>query len=98
MNEMNILQKGIKLWSLVSLWLVNGLACLIALWWMYKKQWSWLLWCILPLLFPAGLIYFGFIEQRYLATSFPFFLLMIAGSLLHFRAGSAQSTLGKADH
>jgi hypothetical protein len=98
MNEMNILQKGIKLWSLVSLWLVNGLACLIALWWLYKKQWSWLLWCILPLLFPAGLIYFGFIEQRYLATSFPFFLLMIAGCVLHFRTGSDQSTLGKANH
>jgi hypothetical protein len=93
MSEMNLLQKGIKLWSLVSLWLVNALACIIAVWWLYKKQWSWLVWCILPMFFPAGLIYFGFIEQRYLATSFPFFLLMIAGciSRLHFNKSSLSS-------
>jgi hypothetical protein len=81
MDKMNFLQKGIKAWSLVSLWLVHACALLVLLWWILKREKTKLLWALLPFSFILALSYLGYIEQRYLATSYPFFILLIAGSI-----------------
>jgi hypothetical protein len=39
------------------------------------------LFAFLPLSFTLALGWMGFIEQRYLATSFPFFIVLIAGAI-----------------
>jgi len=80
-EDMNVFQLTIKSWSLVSLWLVHALALCIALVWLLQGKWALLLWAALPFIFVLALSYLGYIEQRYLATSFPFFLLMIAGAI-----------------
>jgi hypothetical protein len=85
-DKMNLVQKGIKAWSLVSLWLVHVLALLIAAWWLFKKRRELLLWAFLPFSFIAALSYLGYIEQRYLATSFPFFILLIAGAFAQWKS------------
>jgi hypothetical protein len=81
MDKMNLVQKGIKAWSLVSLWLIHALAILVGLIWLFKKEWSLFLWFALPMSFIAALSYLGYIEQRYLATSYPFFILILAGAI-----------------
>jgi hypothetical protein len=80
-NEMNFLQLGIKSWSLISLWLVHAFAICIVAVWLIKRNLKLLIWALLPFSFVIALSYLGYIEQRYLATSFPFFLLMIAGTI-----------------
>ncbi|MFM2202254.1 MAG: hypothetical protein RL040_1454 [Bacteroidota bacterium] len=80
-NEMNFLQLGIKSWSLISLWLVHAFAICIVAVWLIKRNLKLLIWAMLPFSFVIALSYLGYIEQRYLATSFPFFLLMIAGTI-----------------
>ena len=92
-DKMNFLQKGIKAWSLVSLWILHALALLVAAWWLIQRRREFLLWALLPFSFIAVLSYLGYIEQRYLATSFPFFILMIAGAFAQWkdhRAVNAQ--------
>jgi hypothetical protein len=84
-DKMNLLQKGIKAWSLISLWLLHALALLVAAWWLIQKRRELLLWALLPFSFIAVLSYLGYIEQRYLATSFPFFILMIAGAFAKWK-------------
>jgi hypothetical protein len=84
-DKMNLVQKGIKAWSLVALWLVHALAMLVAAWWLIRKRSELLLWAFLPFSFIAVLSYLGYIEQRYLATSFPFFILMIAGAFAQWK-------------
>jgi hypothetical protein len=78
---MNFLQLTIKVWSLVSLWLVHALALCITFLWLLKRKGTLLLWAVIPFIFVVALSYLGYIEQRYLATSFPFFLLMISGAI-----------------
>jgi hypothetical protein len=78
---MNVFQFSIKSWSLVSLWIVHALALCIAIIWLLQGKLDLLLWAALPFIFVLTLSYLGYIEQRYLATSFPFFLLMIAGAV-----------------
>jgi hypothetical protein len=78
---MNFLQLGIKSWSLISLWLVHAFAICIVAVWLIKRNLKLLIWALLPFAFVIALSYLGYIEQRYLATSFPFFLLMIAGTI-----------------
>jgi len=80
-EKMNIVQLGIKSWSLVSLWLVHALAICLSLIWLVKRQFNLLMWSALPFVFVVALSYLGYIEQRYLATSFPFFLMLIAGAI-----------------
>ena len=85
-DKMNLVQKGIKTWSLLSLWLVHALAMFVAAWWLIRMRRELLLWAFLPFSFIAVLSYLGYIEQRYLATSFPFFILMIAGAFAQWKA------------
>jgi hypothetical protein len=63
------------------LWLIHALAILVGLIWLFKKEWSLFLWFALPMSFIAALSYLGYIEQRYLATSYPFFILILAGAI-----------------
>jgi hypothetical protein len=84
-DKMNLIQKGIKAWSLVSLWLVHAMALLVSAWWLFRMRRELLLWAFLPVSFIAVLSYLGYIEQRYLATSFPFFILMIAGAYAQWK-------------
>jgi 4-amino-4-deoxy-L-arabinose transferase-like glycosyltransferase len=80
-NRMNILQKAIKAWSLVSLWLIHLAGFISILIFCIKKNWGVVLFAFLPLSFTLALGWMGFIEQRYLATSFPFFIVLIAGAI-----------------
>ncbi len=90
-DKMNFLQKGIKAWSLVSLWLIHASALLVVFVWILKRQKAWLIWALLPLSFIIALSYLGYIEQRYLATSYPFFILLIAGGLANRKRTRALS-------
>lgn len=83
--EMNVLQKGIKLWSLLSFWIANALMIIIAAVWLIQRRWQRLLWTMIPVGMTLILIVLGFVEQRYMATSFPFFLMFIAGAFCDWR-------------
>jgi hypothetical protein len=80
-SRMNIFQKAIKAWSLVSLWLIHLAGFIGILIFCLKRKWEIVLFAMLPLSFTLALGWMGFIEQRYLATSFPFFVVLIAGAL-----------------
>jgi hypothetical protein len=97
-ENMNILQLGIKSWSLVSLWLVNALAIGLAIFWLLKRNWRLVIWSSVPFVFVIALCYLGYIEQRYLATSFPFFLLLISGAIARFLDRFKKSTLSSTDN
>ncbi|MFM7234121.1 MAG: hypothetical protein ACKOZM_05990 [Flavobacteriales bacterium] len=96
--SMNILHKAIKGWSLISLWMVNGLAILLLLYSVFRKRWSEVIWSLMPFGMLVFLVYSGFIEQRYLATSFPFFLMIIGGNLSRLKIFHHTSTLSGADN
>jgi hypothetical protein len=98
-HQMNWLQKVIKVWSLVSLWLVHALAIFVTIWCLLIKRWDLLLWTLNPFSFIVVLSYMGYIEQRYLATSFPFFLMFIAGgvSLLRTKKKTESTLCGAND-
>jgi hypothetical protein len=81
MNEMNVIQKGIKAWSLVFLWSISALSLLALVFHAFRKDWGILLWAGIPWSLTAALSVLGFIEQRFLATSYPFMVMMVAGLL-----------------
>jgi len=95
---MNAAHKLIKIWSLLSLWMVNALSILLVVYAILTRKWSHFLWSMLPFGMVAVLIYSGFIEQRYLATSFPFLIMIIAGGISQMKLFSAGSTLGHTDN
>lgn len=96
--NMNFLHKAIKGWSLISLWMVNGLAILFFLYSIFKRYWNQVLWSLMPFAMVVLLVYSGFIEQRYLATSFPFFLMIIAGNLSRRKLFNRELAFGSADN
>jgi lysylphosphatidylglycerol synthetase-like protein (DUF2156 family) len=96
-DEMNIIQKAIKVWALISLWLIHAMAILALIWFVKKKSKSVLLWVSLPVCFAAALSYMGYIEQRYLVTSFPFFILIVAGAISQWMM-TTKSPLSSTDN
>ena len=79
LHEMNIAQKIIKAGSLLALPLLSALSLIATAVWTIRRKWGYALWMCLPLGLVLVHSYIGFVEQRYLATSYPFFLLLCAG-------------------
>lgn len=92
-NEMNLFQKTIKVFSYLCIPMLSVLSILACVFWFIHKKWSYLLWMCLPM----GLVFIhsaiGFVEQRYLASSYPFFL-MLAGGFLTWLFGAIRQRLG----
>lgn len=98
MDKMNILQRAIKAWSLISLWMIHLLALVVTLYWVVTKRFDFLVWTLLPFSFIVALSYLGYIEQRYLATSFPFFIMIVAGAYSQLKSDKQASTLSTANN
>jgi hypothetical protein len=81
-SEMNILQKLAKAGSYVLLLFVSACSILSLLWFTWKRNWLAVLWALLPFSFIIILGYLGFIEQRYLATAYPFMVMITCGFLI----------------
>jgi hypothetical protein len=80
-KQMNLAQKIIKAGSLVAIPLLSLLTLIAIIVWFVKRQWAYLLWMCLPMGLVFVHSYIGFIEQRYLATSYPLFIMLAAGFL-----------------
>lgn len=80
-SEMNMAQKIIKIGSWLALPLLSALCLLATLVWIVQRKWNYLLWMCLPLGLVAVHSWIGFVEQRYLAASYPFFIALTAGFL-----------------
>jgi hypothetical protein len=78
-QQMNIAQKIIKVCSLVALPVLSALSLCALVFWLIRRKWAYVLWMCLPLGLVLVHSYIGFVEQRYLATSYPFFLMLSAG-------------------
>jgi Na+/glutamate symporter len=78
-QQMNIGQKIIKVCSLVALPVLSALSLCALAFWLIRRKWAYVLWMCLPLGLVLVHSYIGFVEQRYLATSYPFFLMLSAG-------------------
>jgi predicted RND superfamily exporter protein len=89
-SDMNLFQKTIKAASYVCIPLLSILSLLACIVWFMRKQWSFLLWMCLPfgLIFMHSAI--GFVEQRYLASSYPFLLMGVGGFLAQLAASVKQ--------
>jgi len=79
LHEMNIAQKIIKAGSLLALPVLSALSLIALAFWTIRRKWEFAIWMCLPLGLVLVHSYIGFVEQRYLATSYPFFLLLCAG-------------------
>jgi hypothetical protein len=85
--RMNLLQKIIKSGSLIAIPLLSLFTLSAILFWIYRRRWVYLLWMCLPMGLVVVHSYIGFVEQRYLATSYPLFILMVSGFLCSNVAG-----------
>ena len=85
--QMNVAQKVIKGGSLVAIPILSLLSLAAIVAWFYRRHWGYLLWMCLPM----GLVFvhssIGFVEQRYLAASYPLFLMLVAGFLCSISKG-----------
>ncbi|MFM7731335.1 MAG: hypothetical protein ACKO6L_09870 [Flavobacteriales bacterium] len=93
-NAMNALQFGSKAWSLLLLWLVSAISLLSVLIFMLCKRWDLLIWSGLAFAFVVVLSIHGYIEQRYLATAYPFMICCIAwaiGLVMEYRSTKLSS-------
>ena len=79
--RMNLPQKIIKSGSLIAIPLLSLLTLSAILFWIYRRRWVYLLWMCLPMGLVLVHSYIGFVEQRYLATSYPLFLMLVSGFL-----------------
>jgi hypothetical protein len=79
LQEMNFVQKIIKAGSLIALPLLSTLSLIALAVWTIRRKWEYAVWMCLPMGLVLVHSYIGFVEQRYLATSYPFFLMLCAG-------------------
>ncbi len=72
-NEMNILQKTIKLGYYSLLILINTIGFVVGIFFLFKKNYL----VIIPIsLITVLIIGFGIVEQRYLLPTYPFFVIL----------------------
>lgn len=83
-TKMNMMQKAIKLWSWFLLVLVNVFVLIALVYWVWNRKPVFLLWACIPMGLVIIHAYIGFVEQRYLSSSYPFFLLLIGGFISQF--------------
>ena len=93
LEKMSFVQKVIKSGYFLLLLLVSTLGSLGCFYFLFKKQ----IWTLLPLLFVILLPgYFGYIEQRYFAPVYPFFMVFAVMASLGLIGGikRRQSKIG----
>ena len=86
LSEMNIAQKIIKIGSFAAIPLLSLLSIVASIVWFVQRKWTFLLWMCLPMGMVVMHSAIGFVEQRYLASSYPFFILLVGGFLAHASA------------
>jgi hypothetical protein len=92
--DMNLAHKIIKAGSLLLIPLLSVLSLIAIVAWFIRRQWKYLLWMCLPMGLVLVHSYIGFVEQRYLATSYPLLLMLTAGFLCNI--GGRSATLDEA--
>ncbi len=80
-SEMNVAQKIIKAGSFAVIPLLSVLSIAACVVWCVQRKWTYLLWMCLPMGLVLMHSAIGFVEQRYLASSYPFFLVLAGGFL-----------------
>jgi hypothetical protein len=70
-DKMNILQKLVKIGSLLLLWAMHGCAIVSILIILFTQQWNLFWWFGMGACSVIALAAIGFIEQRYLTASYP---------------------------
>ena len=91
MTSMNAVQKVLKASSLLLLWLVSAGSLLAFFYHALLGQWKMLIWMMIPLSMVIFQSWLGYIEQRFLATSYPFMVVFTAGLLYKLTAREAKS-------
>lgn len=91
-HEMNAAQKLIKVASWLALPMLSIASLMAIFYWTLKRRWSYLLWMCIPMGMVCMHASIGFVEQRYLATSYPFFIMLSAGLLSHTIIGKSESS------
>jgi hypothetical protein len=81
-NSMGILQKIAKGWSLIFLWFISAMSLSAFLYCLFTCKFLKLLWLLIPFSLIFAQSFLGFIEQRFLATSYPF-MVVICAILIH---------------
>lgn len=92
MNKMGTLQKAIKAWSLLMLWLVSFLSCIALIYHTLLGHWRMVLWMAIPFSMIVFQSWLGYIEQRFLATSYPFMVIFAAGLISRLTGISQTET------
>jgi hypothetical protein len=82
--EMNIVQKTIKVFSWVAIPAMSIVSLFAVFLWIFQHRWHLILWMCLPMGLVFVHSYMGFVEQRYLASSYPFFMMLIGGMIADF--------------
>jgi hypothetical protein len=78
-SDMNTAQKAIKAVSYISIPVLSMASILAIFIWIVRRNLRYLLWMCLPMGLVVMHSAIGFVEQRYLAASYPFFLMLVAG-------------------
>ncbi len=82
-DKMNVMQKAIKSGYFALLLIVNFFGLIATLWFLYKRNWKAFFFALIPWSFVMVLaVVLGFIEQRYLVPTYPFFLVLTLGFMI----------------
>lgn len=93
MALMTQLQKGIKAWGLLMLWTISILSVLALIYHALLGHWRVLLWMLIPFSMIVMQSWLGYIEQRFLATSYPFMVVFAAGLIYRLTAQSRKKII-----
>jgi len=77
-SSMSILQKIGKGWSLIFLWFISAMSLSGFLYCLFTRKFIQLLWLLIPFSLIFAQSFLGYIEQRFLATSYPFMVVICA--------------------
>ena len=92
-HEMNWIQKIIKMGSLAAIPFISFISVIATLFWIAKRKWRYVLWMAIPMGLVCAHAAIGFVEQRYLATSYPFLVMLIAGFFLDLRKNALMDVV-----
>jgi hypothetical protein len=89
-KSMNAVQKALKASSLLLLWIVSAMSLLAFIYHALFGEWKTLLWMMIPLSMIIFQGWLGYIEQRFLATSYPFMVVFAAGLIYRLTSRSSK--------
>ena len=96
-NSMSILQKIVKGWSLLFLWVISAMSLSGFIYCLFTRKFQQLLWLLIPFSLIFAQSFLGFIEQRFLATSYPFMVVTCA-ILIHLLLRKLQKPTSVQQH